>query len=139
MRHIGQRSREPVRTGCSKIMSPHSPELPKNRHDFPANELSQGGWWAPPSAYPPAARLQSTRCNEVEVSALNRPSHSRRSATGSPDSSWLTNLVPGRRDRRRMTTAFIADVRRCADIDQGHSAVWGLFANSYGLQALLAY
>ena len=38
-----------------------------------------------------------------------------------------------------MTTAFIADVRRCADIDQGHGAVWGLFANSYGLQALLAY
>jgi serine O-acetyltransferase len=38
-----------------------------------------------------------------------------------------------------MTTAFIADVRRCADIDQGHGAVWRLFANSYGLQALLAY
>jgi serine O-acetyltransferase len=38
-----------------------------------------------------------------------------------------------------MTTAFIADVRRCADIDQGHGAIWRLFINSYGLQALLAY
>jgi serine O-acetyltransferase len=38
-----------------------------------------------------------------------------------------------------MRNAFIADVRRCADIDQGHSAVWRLFANNYGLQALLAY
>ena len=38
-----------------------------------------------------------------------------------------------------MTAAFIADVRRCADIDQGHGALWRLFANSYGLQALLAY
>lgn len=38
-----------------------------------------------------------------------------------------------------MTTAFIADVRRYADIDQGHGAKWRLFANNYGLQALLAY
>jgi serine O-acetyltransferase len=38
-----------------------------------------------------------------------------------------------------MTTAFIADVRRYADIEQGHSAVWRLFADCYGLQALLAY
>src|SRR5215469_13848485 len=38
-----------------------------------------------------------------------------------------------------MRNAFIADVRRCADIDQGHSAVWRLFVNNYGLQALLAY
>jgi len=38
-----------------------------------------------------------------------------------------------------MTTAFIADVRRCADIDQGHNGVLRLFAHSYGLQALLAY
>ncbi len=38
-----------------------------------------------------------------------------------------------------MTTAFIADVRRCGDMDQGYSAVWRLFANSYGLQALFAY
>jgi serine O-acetyltransferase len=38
-----------------------------------------------------------------------------------------------------MTTAFVADVRRCADIDQGHGALLRLFADSYGLQALLAY
>jgi serine O-acetyltransferase len=38
-----------------------------------------------------------------------------------------------------MTAAFIADVRRCGDFDQGHSAVWRLFAYSYGLQALFAY
>jgi serine O-acetyltransferase len=38
-----------------------------------------------------------------------------------------------------MTTAFIADVRRCAEIDQGHNMVWRLFADNYGLQALLAY
>jgi serine O-acetyltransferase len=38
-----------------------------------------------------------------------------------------------------MTTAFIADFRRCADIDEGHGALWRLFVNSYGLQALLAY
>jgi serine O-acetyltransferase len=38
-----------------------------------------------------------------------------------------------------MTAAFIADIRRCADIDQGHNGVLRLFADSYGLQALLAY
>ena len=38
-----------------------------------------------------------------------------------------------------MTSAFIADVRRCADIDIGQNATWRLFANNYGLQALLAY
>ncbi|MBV9725152.1 MAG: hypothetical protein JO299_08245, partial [Gammaproteobacteria bacterium] len=34
--------------------------------------------------------------------------------------------------------AFVADVRRCADIDQEHR-LWRLFINNYGLQALLAY
>jgi serine O-acetyltransferase len=38
-----------------------------------------------------------------------------------------------------MTTAFIADVRRCADIDQGRTAVWRLFLDSCGLHALLPY
>jgi serine O-acetyltransferase len=38
-----------------------------------------------------------------------------------------------------MTGAYIADIRRCADIDQGHSTLWRLFVHSYGLQALLAY
>jgi len=38
-----------------------------------------------------------------------------------------------------MTTAFVADVLRYSDMDQGHSAVWRLFVNSCGLQALLAY
>ena len=38
-----------------------------------------------------------------------------------------------------MTGAFIADVRRCADIDQGRNALWRLFVHNYGLQALLAY
>jgi serine O-acetyltransferase len=38
-----------------------------------------------------------------------------------------------------MTGAFNADVRRCADIDQGRSTRWRLFVHSYGLQALLAY
>jgi serine O-acetyltransferase len=38
-----------------------------------------------------------------------------------------------------MSAAFIADVRRCRDFDQGHGAVWRLFAYSYGLQALFAY
>jgi serine O-acetyltransferase len=38
-----------------------------------------------------------------------------------------------------MTAAFIADVRRCTDIDQGRTAVWRLFADSNGLQALLPY
>jgi serine O-acetyltransferase len=38
-----------------------------------------------------------------------------------------------------MTTAFIADIRRCAVIDDGHGTVWRLFAYNYGLQALLAY
>jgi serine acetyltransferase len=38
-----------------------------------------------------------------------------------------------------MTTAFSADFRRCADIDEGHDAPRRLFMNSYGLQALMAY
>ena len=38
-----------------------------------------------------------------------------------------------------MTAAFIADVRRCGDFDQGGGAVWRLFADSYGLHALFAY
>jgi len=38
-----------------------------------------------------------------------------------------------------MSGAFTADLRRCADIDQGRSSVWRLFLHSYGLQALLAY
>ena len=38
-----------------------------------------------------------------------------------------------------MTAAFLADVRRYRDIDQGLRPVWRLFVDSYGLQALLAY
>jgi serine O-acetyltransferase len=38
-----------------------------------------------------------------------------------------------------MTAAFIADVRRCRDIDQEYRALWRLFVHSYGLHALLAY
>jgi serine O-acetyltransferase len=38
-----------------------------------------------------------------------------------------------------MTGAFIADVRRCADMDQGQSTLWRLFVHNQGLQALLAY
>jgi serine O-acetyltransferase len=38
-----------------------------------------------------------------------------------------------------VTTAFSADFRRCADIDEGHGAPRRLFMHSYGLQALLAY
>jgi serine O-acetyltransferase len=38
-----------------------------------------------------------------------------------------------------MTGAFAADLRRCADIDQTRQAVLDLFADNYGLHALLAY
>jgi serine O-acetyltransferase len=38
-----------------------------------------------------------------------------------------------------MTSAFIADLRRCGDFEQRGGAVWRLFADSYGLQALLVY
>lgn len=38
-----------------------------------------------------------------------------------------------------MTTAFSADVRRSADIDDEQGAVWRLFAYNYGLHALLVY
>jgi len=38
-----------------------------------------------------------------------------------------------------MTGAFIVDVRRYADIDQGCNRLWRLFVHSYGLHALLAY
>jgi len=38
-----------------------------------------------------------------------------------------------------MMVAFTADVRRCVDIGQEHRAAWRLIADSYGLQALLAY
>jgi serine O-acetyltransferase len=37
-----------------------------------------------------------------------------------------------------MTAAFVADIRRCADIDQ-QQRLWRLFLNNYGLQALLSY
>lgn len=37
-----------------------------------------------------------------------------------------------------MNAAFLADIRRCAEIDQGHR-VWRLLLHSYGLQALLVY
>jgi len=38
-----------------------------------------------------------------------------------------------------MTSAFSADLGRWTDVDQGHSAVRRVFADSYGLQALFAY
>jgi serine O-acetyltransferase len=38
-----------------------------------------------------------------------------------------------------MTGAFVADIRRCADIDRTHRTFRRLFAENYGLQALLAY
>jgi len=38
-----------------------------------------------------------------------------------------------------MKAAFIADVRRCGDFDQGYRALWRLFVYNYGLQALFAY
>jgi serine O-acetyltransferase len=38
-----------------------------------------------------------------------------------------------------MTIAFIADVRRCGDMDKANSPVRQLLAYSYGLQALFAY
>jgi serine O-acetyltransferase len=38
-----------------------------------------------------------------------------------------------------MTTAFIADMRRWTEVDQGYSAALRVFADSYGLQALFAY
>jgi serine O-acetyltransferase len=38
-----------------------------------------------------------------------------------------------------MTPEFVADVRRCGNIDRGLTAVWRLFIDSCGLQALFAY
>ena len=38
-----------------------------------------------------------------------------------------------------MNGPFAADVRRCADMDPVHRTTWQLFADSFGLQALLAY
>jgi len=38
-----------------------------------------------------------------------------------------------------MIGAYMADVRRYAEIDQGHSTRWRLFLHSYGLHALLGY
>jgi serine O-acetyltransferase len=38
-----------------------------------------------------------------------------------------------------MTAAFIADVRRCVDKYQGHTAFARVVGSNYGLQALLAY
>jgi hypothetical protein len=38
-----------------------------------------------------------------------------------------------------MIAAFIADVSRWADIDEGRGAVRRLFTDSYGLHALFAY
>jgi serine O-acetyltransferase len=38
-----------------------------------------------------------------------------------------------------MSGAFQADIRRCADSNHGHRTLWQLFAENYGLRALLAY
>jgi serine O-acetyltransferase len=38
-----------------------------------------------------------------------------------------------------MTDAFLADIRRCADGSRAHRTLRQLFAENYGLQALLAY
>jgi serine O-acetyltransferase len=38
-----------------------------------------------------------------------------------------------------MTGALLADIRRCVDADQAHRTLRQLFAENYGLQALLAY